>query len=31
MKAAVLYGRKDIRYDEIEKPVIKKRDEILVK
>ena len=30
MKAAVLYGRKDIRYDEIEMPVIKK-DEILVK
>ena len=30
MKAAVLYGQKDIRYDEIEMPVIKD-DEILVK
>ena len=29
-EGAVLYGRKDIRYDEIEMPVIKK-DEILVK
>lgn len=30
MKAAVLYGQKDIRYDEIEMPVIKD-DDILVK
>lgn len=30
MKAAVLYGKKDIRYEEIEKPMIE-RDEVLLK